>query len=324
MSAPPPHQFPPGGPTEPPAAPTSLAEPGPAPASQATPADDLDSALGKPKGVPLAVTIAATLGSLAVGTALGALVLGGDSNESPTVASASASALPAPMVSAAPPPPPPPPKSLSEKASDGDKAALKELEGKARRERTGEEALAVFHGDLAQKRQALEELARKTDLVAAFGKSEDTQKAFMDAVKDPRQTAATLEVLAKMAGPMGPDYLYKVYRASPKSSLAEQLALDLLLSKDIYAKASDALKVVIEMDQAIHAEKKDCAGMIKLLVRAQADADTRAFRPISSLNNKRGCGETKLEDCWQCLRDGEGKGALADAIKLARKNKAPF
>lgn len=298
--------------------------PQPPPVSQATPAEDLDTALGKPKGVPVAVMIAATLGSLAVGTALGALVLGGGTEESHAAASAAVSASPAPVVSAAPPPPPPPPKSLAEKASEGDRAALKELEGKAKRERTGDETLAVFRGELMQKRRALEELARKTDLVAAFGKSEDTQKAFMDAVKDPRQTAATLEVIAKMAGPMGPDYLYKVYRASPKSSLAEQLAIDLLMSKDIYGKASDALKVVVEMDQALQAEQKDCPGMIKLLVRAQADADTRAFRPIASLNGKRGCGDTKLEDCWQCLRDGEGKDALADAIKLARKNKAPF
>lgn len=322
MSAPPPHQFPPGAPTEAPAAPASL--PQPPPASQAAPAEDLDAALGKPKGVPVAVMIAATFGSLAVGTALGALVLGGGSEDSHAAASASVSAAPAPVASSPPAAPPPPPKSLAEKASDGDKAALKELEGKARRERTGDETLALFRGELVQKRQTLEELARKTDLVAAFGKSDETQKAFMDAVKDPRQTATALEVLAKMAGPMGPDYLYKVYRASPKSSLAEQLALDLLMSKDVYAKASDALKVVIEMDQALHAEQKDCPGMIKLLVRAQADADTRAFRPIASLNGKKGCGETKLEDCWACLRDGEGKAALNDAIKLARKNKAPF
>ena len=298
--------------------------PQPAPAAQAAAAEDLDAALGKPKGVPIAVMIAATLGSLAIGTALGALVLGGSSEESHAAASASASAAPAPVASAPPPPPPPPPKSLAEKASEGDKGALKEIEGKAKRERSGEETLALFHGELVQKRQALEELARKTDLVAAFGKSEDTQKTFMDAVKDPRQTAATLEVLAKMAGPMGPDYLYKVYRASARGSLAEQLALDLLMSKDVYGKASDALKVVLEMDQALQAEQKDCPGMIKLLVRAQADADTRAFRPIASLNSKRGCGDTKLEDCWQCLRDGEGKDALNDAIKLARKNKAPF
>ena len=316
-------QFPPGAPTEPPQ-PIPASVPQPAPASQAAPADDLDAALGKSKGVPVAVTIAVTLGALAIGTALGALVLGGGSEDSHAAASASVSAAPPPVESAAPAPPPPPPKSLAEKAGDGDSAALKSLEGKSKRERTGEETLAVFRGELMQKRQALEELARKTDLVAAFGKSEDTQKTFMDAIKDPRQATDTLEVLAKMSGPMGPDYLYKVYRSAPRSSLTEQLALDLLLSKDIYGKASDALKVVVEMDQALSAEQKDCPGMIKLLVRAQADADTRAFRPIASLNGKRGCGDNKLEDCWQCLRDGEGKDALNDAIKLARKNKPPL
>jgi len=269
--------------------------------------------------------IAATIGSLGVGTALGALVLGGGGEASHAAASASVSAAPVAAASSAPAaPPPPPPKSLSEKASEGDGAAFKELKGKPQRERTGEETLALFRGELVQKKQALEELARKTDLVAAFGKSDETQKAFMDAVKDPRQTAATLEVLAKMSGAMGPDYLYKVYRASPRGSLAEQLAIDLLLSKDIYGKASDALKVVVDMDQALSAEQKDCPAMIKLLVRAQADADTRAFRPIASLNSKKGCGDNKLADCWECLRDGEGKDALNDAIKLARKNKAPL
>jgi hypothetical protein len=296
----------------------------PGAASAAAADADLDAALGKPKGVPVVVTIAAILGSLGIGTALGALVLGGGGDPSTAVATASVSAPPPPASSAPPPPPPPPPKSLAEKAIEGDLAAFKQLEGKATRERTSEETLALVQGELVQKQKALAELARKTELVAAFGKSEDTQKTFTEAVKDPRQSTASLEILAKMSGPMGPDYLYKVYRLPQRHPLTEKLALDLLLSKDIYGKASDALKIVLDMDQAIQAESKDCPGMIKLLVRAQADADTRAFRPIASLNSKRGCGDNKLQDCWECLRDGEGKDAMADAIKLARKNKAPF
>jgi hypothetical protein len=230
-----------------------------------------------------------------------------------------------PAVSAvAPAPPPPPAKSLAEKAAEGDPASLKTLKAKALGERTGAEMLALTRGDLVEKRQALEELARKTVLVEAFGKSEDTQKKFMDAVSDPRQSTMALEVLAGLPGPIGPDYLYKVSRTRTKSADTQQLALDLLHSKDIYAKASDALQVVVDMNDALDAEQKDCQGMIKLLARAQADADTRAFSPIASLNGKRGCGDNKLEDCWECLRDGDGKKALADAVKLARKNKAPF
>jgi putative heme degradation protein len=123
---------------------------------------------------------------------------------------------------------------------------------------------------------------------------------------------------------MGADYLYKVQRMPGSYKVTKQLALELLHSKDVYDKASDALKVVLDMNQELDKEERDCQKMLKLLLRAQADADTRAFSPIASLNSKRGCGDNKLKDCWDCLRDGDGKKALADAIKLARKNKAPL
>ncbi len=268
------------------------------------------------------VTIGGTLGGLAVGALLGGLLFSGNS-DSKAVASASASAPPPAASSAAPPPPPP--KSLAERAEEGDAKAIKELQGKPTGERTGAETIALFRADLAQKRKAMEEIAHKTELVAAFGKSDDTQKKIMSAVKDPRQSTATLEILAALPGPIGPDYLYKVYKMrGRRNKTTKQLAFDLLHSKDVYDKASDALKITLDMNDALDAEEKDCQKMIKLLVRAQADADTRAFSPIAALNRKRGCGDNKLKDCWACLRDGEGKEALRDAVNLARKNKAPL
>ena len=201
---------------------------------------------------------------------------------------------------------------------------MKQLEAKPPRERSGAETIAVFRSDFLKKTKELEELARKTELVAAFGKSDDTQKKFYAAAKDPRQSTATVEILAGLKGPMGPDYLYKISKLPGRHPITEQLAADLLHSKDVYEKASDALKVTLDMNDELDKEQKDCDKMLKLLVRAQADADTRAFSPIAQLNKKRGCGDNKLKDCWGCLRDGEGKKALADAIKLARKNKAPL
>lgn len=288
--------------------------------SQAAPALDLEG-LGKPKGVPVPVMIGATLSALIVGGVLGGVVLsGGEQAKAAPPASASTPAPP-PASSA---PPAPAPKSLVELAIEGDKSAFDKLEAKPLHERTGAETIALIRGDLALKRKQLEELARKTELVEAFGRSEDTQGKFMAAVKDPPQATTTLEILAGLPGPIGPDYLYKVYKMRGRYEETRQLALDLLHSKDVYEKASDALKVVLDMYQELRKDEKDCAKMLKLLVRAQADADTRAFSPIAALNSKRGCGDNKLEDCWACLRSGEGKEALAEAVKLARKNKAPF
>lgn len=309
MSAPPP-QYPGIAPQAPPPQPST------APA-----AAELDlEGLGKPKGVPVPVTIGGAVGGLAIGAVLGGLLLSGG-GDAEAAASASVSAPPPPASSG---PPPPPPKSLAERAAEGDAGAVKELTGKPLTERTGEETLALFRADLAEKRKVMEELARKTELVPAFGKSDETQGKIMAAVKDPRQSTMVLEVLAGIKGPIGPDYLYKVYKMRGRHEVTEQLALDLLNSKDVREKASDALKIALDLEKAVQEEQKDCPGMIKLLVRAQADADTRVFSPIAKLNSKRGCGKTKLEDCWPCLRDDEGKKALRDAVQLARKNKAPL
>ena len=266
------------------------------------------------------VSIGMALGGIVLGLIIGALAFsGGSENKASAVASAS---TPAPPASSAPPPPPP--KSLAELANEGDEQAMKQLEAKPPKERTAVETIALFRSDFVKTTKELEELARKTELVEAFGKSDDTQKKFMAAAKDPRQATSTLEVLAGLKGPIGPDYLYKMSRIPGRHPVTEKLAYDLLHSKDVYAKASDALKVVLDMNEEIDKEQKDCQKMLKLLVRAQADADTRAFSPIAQLNKKRGCGDNKLKDCWSCLRDKEGKQTLAQAIKLARKNKSPL
>lgn len=319
MTAPPP-QGPPNAPFSPVQAPASQP---PSPAANQPAVADLDlESLGRSKGVSVGLTIGASLGTLVVGVLLGALLFSGGSAQPAEQPSASAMA----SASAAPPPEPePPPKTQTELAVEGDEAAIKALEAKTPRERTAAETLALFRSEPAVKDKKLQEMARKIKLVKAFGESEDTKKKIMGFVQDDYFSVRALEILAELPGPIGPDYLYKVSTMGGRSyKETRQLAEDLLLSKDVYEKASDALKITLELQATVSAEEKDCSKALKNLKTAQADADQRIFRWINKLNSKRGCGSTKLEDCWKCLRDKDNKKALSDAISLARKNKPPL
>jgi hypothetical protein len=65
---------------------------------------------------------------------------------------------------------------------------------------------------------------------------------------------------------------------------------------------------------------EDCEKVKKILERAVEHGDKRALTPIVPLYKKNGCGETKRDDCWACLREGD---AIKDAVEAARKRSPP-
>ena len=53
---------------------------------------------------------------------------------------------------------------------------------------------------------------------------------------------------------------------------------------------------------------------------AREFADERAFRPLLSMSNHKGCGFLKLSDCYPCLKGDED---LVQALKLVQQRKGP-
>jgi hypothetical protein len=83
----------------------------------------------------------------------------------------------------------------------------------------------------------------------------------------------------------------------------------------VYAKASPALKVALDLRRA-----ESCEETQKILPRAIEQGDRRSLHLLERRLRKYGCGATKKEDCYKCLRDGD---ELKDAIKAVRTRQRP-
>ncbi len=204
---------------------------------------------------------------------------------------------------------------MTERARRGEAEAIKELESKPRGQRTAEETLALAEGSRAAKLDEIEELKRKIELLPKYGREKPGKKRIMELAKDREVATETLRMLASLPGELGPDLLYELWTGTRRRTETTELAEVLLHSKDVRQKASKGLSIALSIR-----ESEDCEEMAKLLQEAIDKGDRRSLVPIVKLNNKRGCGDNKLDDCWKCIRDSD---LLKDAVVATRKRSPP-
>jgi len=114
--------------------------------------------------------------------------------------------------------------------------------------------------------------------------------------------------------PLGADLLYEVWTRTPVRTDATDLARALVYSTDVRPKASPALSVALDLRVA-----ESCEQYKAILPKALKDGDRRSAQLLAKLNAKRGCGATKREDCYACLREpGDELKATINAVKSRR------
>jgi len=258
----------------------------------------------------LGITLPLALGA---GILVGMLVFG------------SRGAAPAPAPSCAPPkaeaaPSAAPPLTVVERATTGDYKALDELKEKPADARSAAETLALAEGRSHNKGAALEGFAKEIKKNPDLLKSHDQLQRLRDFLLDRETTNQASGVIVDLPGTLGPDLLFEA-TTSKASRETAQLAEDLLASKEVRDKASPALGVTLAL---LHA--KECDEFKTLLPQVAEQGDRRALPPLIKLANKRGCGDTKQDDCYACLRDlDKDKKAidLGDAITAAKRRAPP-
>ncbi len=204
---------------------------------------------------------------------------------------------------------------LAERAAKGDAAAVKQLEARPPEMRSSEETLALEAARTIAKQKEIAELTRKIGLVPKLIKEDKDVKARMAEFLDDRSVVPDLiRAYAEMSGEVGADLLYSIV-SGRNDKETERLAEDVLYSKDVRAKTSKALAVILDLRKA-----EKCDGVPKLLERAKSDGDRRALIPLMRFHQKRGCGEKKLDDCWPCVREGD---LLKDAMVAVQRRSPP-
>jgi hypothetical protein len=233
----------------------------------------------------------------------------------PMASAAKSAAAPAPSASAEPP------MTVAERAASGDYKSIDELKAKPVTERTAEETLALARGRSGNKARALDGFGKEIKKTPALLEDKAQLQRLKDFLNDRETTNQAVALLMELGAPIGPDLLYDAATRPKGNPDTAQLAEDLLVSKELRAMASPALLVALDMRKA-----EQCEDFKNLLPAAAEKGDRRAVPMLIKLTNKRGCGDNKLGDCYECLRPlDKDKTAvnIAAAMKGAAKRAAP-
>jgi hypothetical protein len=202
---------------------------------------------------------------------------------------------------------------ILERASTGEQRAMDELSAIAVEQRSLEQAVALSKGRVAQKLLALdllrENLAKSADA--------DGLRKLMQFAQDGDTARTAMAIAAGLAGSKGSDLLYELSISKGTPPDMALLAGQFLNGKDVRAKASQALALVLDLRDAT-----ECARRKGLLEKAAEIGDRRILRHIVPLTKKTGCGAKKTEDCNPCLREDNQK-VIREAMGKAQTRKSP-
>ncbi|MEO8900652.1 MAG: serine/threonine-protein kinase [Polyangiaceae bacterium] len=205
---------------------------------------------------------------------------------------------------------------LMSRAESGDQTALAELSARSENKRTLAEWHALGHG-YAKIGQFSASLKAYQSGVAAAPELLKDPKLLADvrlAALDTTTSDAALKFAAGPLGGPGTDVLYDVWESSkavPSRSVLSKQARAYLDDDAVRAKASPALKVLLELGKA---QKEGCASVKRWLGRAALEGDARIVPALKRFDDRRGCGFLGLGDCYGCLRSGKELGSTADRV----------
>lgn len=201
-----------------------------------------------------------------------------------------------------------------DQARAGDAKALLAIERQKPQNRTADEAVALASGKAAQTLASVGKLRAR--LAADPGLAKDP-KVLADLRRFAQESDTSRDALAAMAalpGALSADLLYEAWTSTAERSQTTELAQALLFSRDVRPKASPALAVALDLREA-----DSCEDNAKILPRAIEVGDKRAFAPLSRLLRHNGCGPTKRDDCYACLREGDDLKKALSTVKLRRE-----
>jgi hypothetical protein len=268
--------------------------------------------------VPLFAVIIPVLALTALFAALiGGLLAGEGSSASATGAPAAASAAPgasAASAAATPGAPGATTDAVRLPAAPND-AALAALEAKKPAELGTEEALALATGKAAKALASARALADRLATDPGLAKDPAVLAELQALAAGPETGRVALAAMARLPGALSADLLYEVWTGTAEKSESTELARTLLLGHDVRPKASPALAVALELREA-----ESCDQNLKLLAKATELGDRRSLAPIARLGRRTGCGPTKRDDCYACLREGD---ALKNALLAVKKRREP-
>jgi hypothetical protein len=192
---------------------------------------------------------------------------------------------------------------------------LRQLVSTQKGDHSVEQALALAESSLKVELVSAEALARRFDDNPGLVRDPELLKQYR-ALASREATAIVIQrSMARLPGEAAADLLYDVWTGTSERSPATALAETLVYSKEVFPRASKALKVALELRRA-----DACEEYHAILGDAVSHGDRRSLHLLAALQRKFGCGPKQKSDCYACLRTGK---ELEEAIKAVRGRRAP-
>ncbi|HKO52882.1 MAG TPA: serine/threonine-protein kinase [Polyangiaceae bacterium] len=204
---------------------------------------------------------------------------------------------------------------LIARAQLGDQTALAELSARPEPMRGAREWLALGRGYATLEQLSASLAAYQKGVLAKpeLGREPTLLADVRRAVLDPPNSEVALKFAANALGSSGVDLVYDIWdtaKATPTRAALSKLARTQLDDEAVRAKASPALKLLLELGKA---QKEGCASVKRWLARAASEGDARVLPALKRFDDRRGCGFLGLSDCYSCLRAGKELAAVASS-----------
>jgi hypothetical protein len=257
-----------------------------------------------PSGTPIWLTVVVGLVCLSVGLGV-SFLLKGAKHANPVIAPCASSVASADKPKTEP--------TVLERAVTGEMGAMDELSAIAVEQRSVAQAVALSKGRAVQKLTALDLLRENL----AQSPESDGIKKLMQFAQEGDTARTAIGIAAGLSGSKGCDLLYELSVAKGVPPEMAVLAGQFLNGKEVRAKASPALALVLDLRDA-----KECSERKTILEKAVEIGDRRILRHIVPLTKKTGCGPKKSDDCNPCLRE-ENQKSIRDAMAKSQARKSP-
>lgn len=198
-----------------------------------------------------------------------------------------------------------------EAASTGSDSALYALEQRDDDERSLTEWMGLTQARLMRKKldSALVAYKAAIKMDASMREDKRTLGILRHLADSEHHAKAVLDFAADELGPMGADMLFDVWAKTSLKTQATTRAYELLTTSSVEKQYSPALAIAMDLRAA-----ESCQDILKLLARVEKEGDERSMTRLRQMRKTDGCGKSKRDDCYPCLREGT---ALSTAYQAA-------
>jgi hypothetical protein len=202
-------------------------------------------------------------------------------------------------------------------AGAGSDSALYALEQREDSERSLTEWMGLAQARLMRKntKEALTAFRSAIKMDESMKADKRMIGALRQLADDDAHAEPILEFAAEEMGALGADMLFDVWAKTSAKTKSTTLAYELLTSSNVESHYSPALASAMELREV----QDDCKKAHKLLPRVAEVGDERSLVILRKMHKNRGCGASKRNDCYACLRDDD---ALTNATTAAGMRKA--